>query len=544
MNAPNHGILGIKQGRHSMLRMTFANATDRINNVPVTTPARFEYPFTDDDTGSVAQDLDTGALFILAGISPIVWSALSINPDPTAIDIAAVKATPGVIPGGSVVRLVGYSILEGVCKVELAKADSPSTMPAMGISLSGVTGLSENTAGLIRVVGLLQGLDTSSFSEGDLLYVSDTVGGQLKNTRPQLASEVQPIAKVCRVDGVSGSMMLTGISRKNSLPNLQEGKIWIGDANGLPVETIDVSTQDLITGVLSGYKITPNGGDSTLFDIAAGTGLVISWIGGTKTVTLVSSGPFEGESVPDISTALAEIYIDDTGAVVKDSVNNEGPTERRTLIRLQKVISVDLTNITSISKNQNIAFQGLQAVLDYIAILGPINEGNRAIPFGTDLRIAKTVGRTTLPFNNAATDPQDPSSAIDPAIAEINPVIYSYRDGSGGFVIDVSRTALDPAVIDDGSGTLAVIPNNRYSNTRFMHFVDGNIVAVIAPQHHYATQAGAVSAIDTEVNVFNPDIELGTNTTIIVLEKSTTDLTVTADALFINRGFRDKLNGT
>ncbi len=216
MSVPNHGILGVKQGRHATLRMTFPTAADRLSDKPSEAPARFEYPFADDDIGTVARDIDTGAVFMLTSATPVVWSSLVLLPDPTSIDISIVKATAGTIAAGDVVRLVGYNVTEGFCTGELAKSDSPSTMPGFGIAVIGAT---DTVAGTIRITGLIQGIDTSAFSEGDLLYVSETVSGGLQNTKPQPTDRVQPIAQVCRVDAVNGSVLLTGTSRATALPN-------------------------------------------------------------------------------------------------------------------------------------------------------------------------------------------------------------------------------------------------------------------------------------------------------------------------------------
>jgi len=144
------------------------------------------------------------------------------------------KSTVGTIPAGSPVYPVSWNEIGGYIEVEAAKADSMDTMPAMGIAEEDIS------AGDLKPVvmgGHVGGINTSSWSVGDPLYVSEATAGVLRNTPPQGPHYIQKVAQVAKSDGVDGVILVFGAGRVNALPNLAEGKIWQGDPNGVPQQT-------------------------------------------------------------------------------------------------------------------------------------------------------------------------------------------------------------------------------------------------------------------------------------------------------------------
>jgi hypothetical protein len=90
--------------------------------------------------------------------------------------------------------------------------------------------LVDQAEGKLVLLGFVQGIDTSSFNEGDTLYVN--TNGDYQNTIPTGESTlIQNIAKVIKVHGSNGSIMVTGAGRANATPNLDEGNFFIGDSN-------------------------------------------------------------------------------------------------------------------------------------------------------------------------------------------------------------------------------------------------------------------------------------------------------------------------
>lgn len=156
--------------------------------------------------------------------------------------------------------------------VSKADANDANKMPCFGIVDATV---SANADCSVVTFGTLQGLDTSSFSEGDELFVSDT--GTLTTTAPTgESSQIQKISKVTRSHASTGSIKVMGAGRTNAVPNLNDGQFFLGNGSNQAVST------DFTASVLG--------------EISAGTGIGISASGvisnsaPDQTVSLTGAG--------------------------------------------------------------------------------------------------------------------------------------------------------------------------------------------------------------------------------------------------------------
>ena len=152
--------------------------------------------------------------------------------DASVILIETLKATAGTITAGSVVRTTGYNGTRVL--IELADADAAGETPGIGIARETIT---DAIAGNVVVFGKLEGIDTSTFSVADTLYLS-TTPGVLTNTRPTGATTgIQAIARVLDVDATNGIVEVVGAGRTNALPQMNIDTMWYGDGTGTPAET-------------------------------------------------------------------------------------------------------------------------------------------------------------------------------------------------------------------------------------------------------------------------------------------------------------------
>jgi hypothetical protein len=135
----------------------------------------------------------------------------------------------GSIPKGTPVYYAGFD--NDLLVVEAADASDPLKMPCIGIVAED---LDDTNAKKVISFGKLQGVDTSAFANGDVLYVA--AGGGLTTTRPTGNSEIQRIATILKSDNPGGLMKIYNTSREAGLPNLQTGNIWHGDADSYPEE--------------------------------------------------------------------------------------------------------------------------------------------------------------------------------------------------------------------------------------------------------------------------------------------------------------------
>jgi len=163
-----------------------------------------------------------------------------------------------------------HSVSGDVPTVKLAQANSASTMPAFGLAASGANDQAE-----VQIIsfGNLTEYDTTtlSLSVGDTLYVSATNAGELTNTAPAgEANLIQNIGRVVRASATEGIIKVGGAGRSAATPNLNDGKIFLGDSNNRSVPTAlssialssfndDLSYQPLDSGLTSIAGLTTSG---------------------------------------------------------------------------------------------------------------------------------------------------------------------------------------------------------------------------------------------------------------------------------------------
>ena len=194
-------------------------------------------------------------------------------------------------------------------EVQAARADTASSMPAVGI-LSQT--LADEAEGTLVLTGFVQGLNTSTYSEGDTLYIAAT--GGLTTTPPVgEANLIQNIGKVIKVHASNGSIMVTGAGRANATPNLNDGDIFIGNGSNQSStvsfnDTVDAhlnqstaNTGEVLSWDGSDYDWVSVGGPSyvvktTAYTAVAGNNIVADTSGGAFTITLPAT-PSAGDVV-------------------------------------------------------------------------------------------------------------------------------------------------------------------------------------------------------------------------------------------------------
>ena len=131
--------------------------------------------------------------------------------------------------------------------IDLADADSTATnnlgdskMPCVGLLDQD---LSPNGEGTATVVGKLRNLITSPINgvtpnENDTLYVKS--GGGLTLTKPTGSTNlIQNVGQIGRVStSADGNIVVAALLRSNDVPNLPQGRIWVGDGNTIVSDTV------------------------------------------------------------------------------------------------------------------------------------------------------------------------------------------------------------------------------------------------------------------------------------------------------------------
>jgi len=234
----------------------------------------------------------------------------------TQLQFTGLNNTGATITKGSAVYVSGHTT-----ETQVADADntSASSMPAFGIVADDIL---NGATGTIVIGGEVSGINTSSFSVGDELYVG--TAGALTATKPTGTALIQKIGKVTKA-AAAGELLVTGAGRSNDLPNLPDGSIWIGDSSGVPQDkTLTAGTNVTITEDATTVTIaaTGAGGASDLDDLTdvtitgtPGAGEVL--INNATTGQFVNSTLTAGTNVT-ITEADGSITIASTGGGAAD----------------------------------------------------------------------------------------------------------------------------------------------------------------------------------------------------------------------------------
>ena len=171
--------------------------------------------------------------------------------------------TGGPLSRGQVVY-VSANHNSNVVDVDLARANSASTMPAIGVLYQD---LADQAQGLAVAFGKANGvnLDPLNFTDGDVVYVSEATAGAVTATKPTGASElIQNVGIVMQTHATNGVLYVTGVGRSNDVPNtisisggLTAGSITTGGVADLGPTTINGKLT--VTGLIdpTGLELTP-----------------------------------------------------------------------------------------------------------------------------------------------------------------------------------------------------------------------------------------------------------------------------------------------
>ena len=194
--------------------------------------------------GAQSQDLDMGNQDIInAVISDFSNLVLA---DGTHLQIR--NESGGAYVKGDVVHISGFSIGQGLALTVKADASAAATMPTIGIVNEAIA---NNASGQICITGIMDTLNTAAFSEGDVLYVSETAGA-FTNVKPTGTALIQNIATVLRSHASLGEIQIISINRSNDLPNIANANLWVGNASGVPTAVVISGDATMInTGALT-----------------------------------------------------------------------------------------------------------------------------------------------------------------------------------------------------------------------------------------------------------------------------------------------------
>jgi hypothetical protein len=129
-----------------------------------------------------------------------------------------------------------------VPKIALAKADSAATMPAIGVTIDTTA---NGAYGRVMQVGLLEDVNTSALSAGDVLYVSATTAGVPTATKPTAPNLAQEIGTVLVDNASTGAIQI--VARSST-------EFGIGDNDVVQVDDASVADGEGVVWTANGIE--------------------------------------------------------------------------------------------------------------------------------------------------------------------------------------------------------------------------------------------------------------------------------------------------
>lgn len=174
--------------------------------------------------------------------------------------------------------------------VGIADASDPAKMPAIGIAETELTTTGDTKDGYAIMTGTYN-TNISGFTglaEGDILYVSNS-GGGLSQTKPTGTYLIQNVGIVLKTNGfILQGFQVSCIGRTNDVPNLPDGKFFIGSATNTQTSAYGLPTSDPTNGETLVYNSTT---DAFEGGYPTATGQVSSWVANsTATTNLTGTG--------------------------------------------------------------------------------------------------------------------------------------------------------------------------------------------------------------------------------------------------------------
>ena len=203
----------------------------------------------------------------VAGVDGVGWidQAEIVAAGATRVLISCKNTSGGTLTKGTPVYQTGNVGATDV--IEVAAADaliSTGYLPAIGLL---ETDLINNAFGNVVITGELLNITTNPIDgvvpvTGDTIYLKS--GGGLTLTKPTgEGNAIQNLGLVGKVSGGNaGSLTVASIMRQNDVPNLPEGRIWIGDGNTIVSDTVYVDEPNNRVGIgttAPGAKLEVNG---------------------------------------------------------------------------------------------------------------------------------------------------------------------------------------------------------------------------------------------------------------------------------------------
>ena len=327
-------------------------------------------------------------------------------------------------------------------QITLARADAINTSDVIALATHDIE---NNSDGYVTTFGLVRGLDTNVFTEGDILYLSAATAGEWVSTAPAAPNVLSTIGRVTKSSVAQGVIFVDTVqfSPNRSIGNLRlHTTILPAVDDGLALGSATLAFSDLFLG--SGSVINFNNGDVIITHSAN----VLTLTGGSL-VTDISGGTITG---------ITDLAIADGGT----GASTAG--DARINLGLGNLSTLNSVDTAQIDADAVIASKILLAYETGVRVTNEVGSGEITLWTLGDTRDAIT---SDVDLIIAGSNVEMDGWAID-EIANMgfwqNAKISFYGNGTAGNTkVDVFTS--DPLITDDAG--LLFLKNVRFSTTQF-----------------------------------------------------------------------------
>jgi hypothetical protein len=423
------------------------------NFTPVTAPTYLEGKvFYDTDAKTLAYYNDNSQMTVNIGQENIVRVR---------------NQTGATIPDGTVVYINGAT--GNTPTIAKAIATSFSTADIIGVT---TTTIANNGFGYVTINGLVNGLDTSAFNEGDAVFLSATTAGAYTATEPTRPNYSIQVGVILRANPSVGTLLVSVqiVSTENihvigtmavdqggtGQTSYTNGQLLIGNTTG---NTLTKSTLTAGTGV----SVTNGTGSITLANTGvtsavAGTGISVSGSTGAVTVT---------NTAPDQTVVLtAGTGISTSGTYPNFTITNTSPSSGGTVTSVAALtLGTTGTDLSSTVANGTTT----PVITLQVPTASAVNRGalsatdwttfNNKAPGVTFTTSYVPYGQGTTTLNQSANFTFASSTLTAPIVSASNGLVVNSNTVSASYSIPSGSSASSVGPMTIASGQTVTIPS-------------------------------------------------------------------------------------
>jgi hypothetical protein len=260
-------------------------------------------------TGELAINTTDGTLYTLDDGGNVV---LVGNTSSTALTATVRNETGATLAKGTVVYISGASGNKALVSKSLATSEGVSAGTYGLLSAS----IANNNNGTAVIAGIITGLDTSAYVDGDKVYLSPTTAGTYTTTKPSAPNHLVYIGVVTRSHANQGTIQLR-IQNGFELEELHNVALSSAANNDLLVyesstslwKNKSIATLDLLTATTAGTTYAPLASPALTGNVTITTNSV------SPALVIVQDGAGDVVQFKDVSSDTTYSFINASGKV-------------------------------------------------------------------------------------------------------------------------------------------------------------------------------------------------------------------------------------